>query len=86
VNTEYLYLLAADLMLLSHVLFVAFGVFGLRLIITGKLAEWSWVCNPWFLFTHLAAIGVGVLQSWFGFVCPLTTWEMALREGAGVAV
>lgn len=27
-----------------------------------------------------------VLQSWFGIVCPLTTWEMTLRQKAGEAV
>lgn len=26
-----------------------------------------------------------VLQSWLGVLCPLTTWEMALRERAGEA-
>ena len=25
------------------------------------------------------------LQSWFGVICPLTTWEMALRRRAGDA-
>jgi hypothetical protein len=35
---------------------------------------------------HLIAIGVVVLQSWLGIICPLTTWEMALREKAGDAV
>ncbi|MCW8846435.1 MAG: DUF2784 domain-containing protein, partial [Gammaproteobacteria bacterium] len=34
---------------------------------------------------HLAAIAVVVLQSWIGIICPLTTWEMALRERAGEA-
>ena len=24
------------------------------------------------------------MQSWFGIVCPLTAWEMALRRKAGV--
>jgi hypothetical protein len=27
-----------------------------------------------------------VVQSWLGMICPLTTWEMALREQAGEAV
>ena len=85
-DSNTLYLLAADLMLFSHVLFVAFVVFSLFLIIVGRLAGWSWVRNPWFRYVHLAAIGVVVLQSWLGIVCPLTTWEMALRERAGDAV
>ena len=85
-KSETLFLLAADLLLLSHVLFVAFVVVSLVLIIVGKLADWPWVRNPWFRYTHLAAIGIVVAQSWAGIVCPLTTWEMALRERAGDAV
>ena len=73
-------------MLFSHALFVAFVVLGLVLIIIGKFAAWGWVRNAWFRFAHLAAIGVVVLQAWIGMVCPLTTWEMALRARAGDAV
>jgi hypothetical protein len=80
------YLIAADLLLLTHVLFVAFVILGLVLIVAGKLAAWAWVRNPWFRLVHLAGIGVVVLQSWLGVICPLTTWEMALREKAGDAV
>jgi len=80
------FLFAADLVLLAHVLFVAFVVFGLLLILAGKLRAWAWVRNPWFRLAHLAAIGVVVVQSWFGAVCPLTILEMALRQRAGGAV
>ena len=78
-----LLLLAADALLFSHVLFVAFVVLGLVLIFAGKFRGWGWVRNPWFRITHLAAIGIVTLQSWFGMICPLTTWEMAIRERAG---
>jgi hypothetical protein len=80
------FLLAADLLLVTHVLFVAFVVVGLALILLGKLRRWSWVRNPWFRIAHLCAIGIVVLQAWVGIICPLTTWEMALRERAGGAV
>lgn len=79
------YLLLADTLLVVHVLFVAFVVIGLLLIIAGRLLSWSWVRNPWFRLAHLAAIAVVVVQSWFGVICPLTTWEMALRSEAGDA-
>ena len=36
-----------------------------------------------FRVAHLLAIGIVVLQSWLGIVCPLTTWEMNLRRAAG---
>ena len=84
-DSKTLYLLGADLLLLTHVLFVAFVVFGLVLILVGKPMKWGWVRNPWFRFAHLAAIGVVTLQAWLGVVCPLTTWEMALRRRAGDA-
>ena len=80
-----LYLLAADLILFIHVLFVAFVVFGLVCILIGKPLHWGWVRNRWFRIAHLIAIGVVVLQSWLGMICPLTIWEMALREKAGDA-
>ena len=79
------YLLAADLLLLAHVLFVAFVVFGLVLIFVGKPMDWSWVRNAWFRLSHVVAIGVVTVQAWFGVICPLTTWEMALRRKAGDA-
>ena len=81
-----LYLIAADAILFLHVAFVAFVVFGLVFIILGKLLAWSWVRNPWFRYAHIAAIGIVILQSWLRVVCPLTTWEMALRETGGDAV
>lgn len=79
------YLLAADAVLLLHVLFVVFVVIGLLLILAGKLLSWAWVRNWWFRVIHLAAIGVVVLQSWLGVICPLTKLEMYLRGKAGDA-
>jgi hypothetical protein len=76
-------MLAADLLLFGHVLFVAFVIGGFVLVVIGRLTGWSWVRNPWFRVAHLAAIGVVTLQSWVGAICPLTTWEMALRRRAG---
>ena len=85
-NTDLWYLLAADALLFSHVLFVAFVVFGLVLVLVGKALDWAWVRNRWFRYAHLAAIAVVVIQAWVGAICPLTTWEMALREHAGGAL
>lgn len=78
-----LYALAADVILVSHVFFVVFVVFGLILVYVGWFLSWNWVRNPWFRTAHLAGIGIVVLQSWFGIICPLTIWEMNLREKAG---
>lgn len=81
-----IYLIAADAMLLLHILFVSFVVFGLVLIFVGKLRTWHWVRNPWFRLLHLVAISVVMIQSWFGVICPFTTFELALRSRAGDAV
>ncbi len=75
--------LAADLLLILHASFIVFVVLGLVLVIAGGLLSWSWVHNRWFRVTHLVCIGVVVLQSWLGVICPLTTWEMNLRRAAG---
>jgi hypothetical protein len=85
VSDEVLYLIAADALLFVHALIVAFIVFGLLLVFTGGVCNWSWVRNFWFRLLHLAAIGIVVLQSWLGEICPLTVWEMNLRMQAGGA-
>ena len=79
-------LLAADIILLLHVLFVAFVIIGLLLIFIGKIRFWPWIRNPWFRLIHLAAVAVVVVQSWLGLICPLTTVEMALRSQANDTV
>ncbi|MEW6615628.1 MAG: DUF2784 domain-containing protein [Thermodesulfobacteriota bacterium] len=85
-DSPFFFLLIADAILLLHVLLVAFILVGLTLIFVGNVLAWSWVRNPWFRIAHLSTIGVVVIQSWFGVICPFTTWEMALRSRAGDAV
>lgn len=76
----------ADTVLVIHVLFIAFVVLGLLAIYAGYFFKWQWVRNKTFRILHLVAIGYVVVQSWLGAVCPLTTWEMALRAEAGTVV
>jgi hypothetical protein len=85
-NVTFLYVLAADILLIIHVLFVIFVVVGLMLIFIGKVQQWQWVRWPWFRVVHSIGIGIVVMQSWLGVICPLTIWEMVLREKAGEAV
>lgn len=80
-----LLLMLADTLLVLHVLFVAFVVLGLVTIYAGYFFNWRWVRNKTFRIVHLCAIGYVVVQAWLGVVCPLTTWEMALRAEAGAA-
>ena len=85
-NSNKIWLIAADTTLFLHVLVVCFVVGGLLLVFAGKIWRWHWVKNPWFRLAHLAAILVVVLQSWFGVICPLTTLENWFRRQAGDAV
>lgn len=80
-NSSLIYL--ADGILIIHVLFVLFVVVGLMAIYTGWLLRWQWIRHRVFRILHLLAIGIVVVQSWIGVVCPLTTWEMALSAQAG---
>jgi len=86
IDAKTLYSHTADVVLMTHVLFVAFVVVGLILVYVGSILSWQWVRNFWFRASHLVAIGVVVLQSWFGMICPLTTWEMHLRAKAGKSI
>lgn len=81
-----LLLLGADAILVLHVLFVCFVVFGLLLVLLGRRRGWRWVRDPWFRLGHAAAIGIVVAQAWLGMLCPLTIWEVRLRAQAGDAV
>ena len=62
-NERTWYLVAADAILLMHVIFVLFVVFGLVLIYAGRWRGWDWVHRFWFRVSHLAAIGFVVVQS-----------------------
>ncbi len=76
-------ILLADAILIVHVLFVLFVVFGLVAVYLGYFLKWRWVRNRVFRILHLIAIGIVAVQSWLGVICPLTVWEMALRAEAG---
>jgi polyferredoxin len=80
-----LYRMAADLVLIAHVTYVAFVVIGLFLILLGGCCDWKWIRNPWWRALHLAAISLVAAEAWLGITCPLTTLEMNLRQSAGDA-
>ena len=79
------YRILADVLLSVHAVFVMFVICGLVVVIIGGCFRWRWVRNFWFRVAHLAAIAIVVLQAWLGMICPLTSWEMDLREKAGDA-
>ena len=65
--------LLADLLVLLHLGFIGFVLFG------GFLVLW----RRWIFRLHLVAVAWGVLIEWAGWICPLTPWEQMLRERAG---
>jgi hypothetical protein len=68
-----LYRLLADALLLLHLFFILFVVFG------GLLAlRWRGA-----MYLHLPAAIWGALIEFMGWICPLTPWENRLRRLAG---
>lgn len=70
-----LYALAANLVLIVHLAFVVFVLFGGLLVL--RWARLMWL--------HLAAVAWGTLTEFIGIVCPLTPLEVALRHLGGEA-
>ena len=70
-----IYRYAADAVLLLHLAFIVFAVFG------GLLIVW------WrgFFFLHLPALVWGIFVELTGRICPLTSLENTLRIKAGTA-
>lgn len=81
-----IYNLLADLVLIFHAGVVAYNVFGLPVILIGRLLRRAFVHNPWFRYSHLASMGVVVLLAVSSTICPLTDWEQKLRslDSAGI--
>jgi hypothetical protein len=76
----------ADGVVALHFAYVAFVVGGELVILLGLACRWQWVRNLWFRLTHLLFIGVVAAEAAFGVACPLTVWEVRLRELAGQPV
>jgi hypothetical protein len=72
--------LLADIVLVTHFLFVAFVVGGLASIWIGSALNWGWIKNFRFRAVHLGAIGFVIAESLVGVLCPLTVLEDALRQ------
>ncbi|HKQ83192.1 MAG TPA: DUF2784 domain-containing protein [Steroidobacteraceae bacterium] len=77
------YQVLADAVLLLHFAVVLFIVGGLAFVVAGNIWHWPGANNIWFRLAHLTAIGVVILQSWLGQLCPLTTLESWLRTQSG---
>lgn len=66
---------AADFVLVIHLLFILF-------IAAGALLAWRW---PWLVWLHLPAVAWGTGIVLIGYDCPLTPLEKSLRRrGSGL--
>jgi hypothetical protein len=79
------YPLLADLIAALHVGYVACVLFGLVLILAGRVLGWRWVANRWFRSAHLAMIVGVIVRAAVWDECPLTWWERDLRGGFSAA-
>jgi hypothetical protein len=75
--------LLADAILALHVGVVMFVIFGQLAILIGAWRRWRWIRNVALRLTHLLLMVFIAAQSWLGQPCPLTVWEMQLRDIAG---
>ena len=76
-------ILLADLLLVTHALFIAFVVLGQAAILVGLLTGRAWVRDFRLRLIHLVCVLFVVVQTWLGVTCPLTIWEHDLRIRAG---
>lgn len=75
--------LAANLLLALHFIYVSFVVLGETAIIVGWIFRWHWIRSFIFRMVHLAAILIVAALDILDVPCPLTIWEYHLRERAG---
>ena len=80
-----IYSILSNLVLVIHFAFVAFIVGGLVAIWIGRWLRWEFIRNPYFRLAHLLAMAIVLLEAVVGIICPLTSWEDALRLRTGQA-
>ena len=73
----------AQVILVVHILIIAFNVFGLIAIPLGAWRGWRWVRIFWWRALHLVALLVVAVQALLGTACFLTIWQSELQEAAG---
>lgn len=69
------YRLAADAVVVIHLLFIVFVLFGGLLVLL----------RPWLVLLHLPAVTWGASVEFFHLYCPLTPLENHFRQAAGQA-
>ncbi len=78
-----IYRVLADVTVVVHASIACFVVFGLFVVLVGRVAGWQWVRNFWFRSIHLGLIVAIVVFPLIGGLCPLTELENWLRRQSG---
>ena len=68
-----MHLLLAELIVILHLLFIVFAMFGGLLVI-----KW-----PRLVWLHIPVVAWGALTEFLGLICPLTPLEIWLRQQTG---
>ncbi len=82
-NTQMVYRVLADVVVVIHFTYVGCVILGFLAILLGALFRWRWVRNFWLRLVHFAMIAVVAVQALAGVLCPLTTLENFLRTKGG---
>jgi hypothetical protein len=73
--------LLGQAVLATHLVVIAFNVFGLVAIPLGAWRGWGWVRVRWWRALHVASLAVVALQAALGRACFLTIWQTGLGGG-----
>lgn len=77
------YSLAADFVVIVHLIFAGFVVLGFVLFVVSPILGWTWTFGKGFRIMHLTCILFVALEGLLGVACPLTVLENQLLLAAG---
>jgi len=80
-----MYGILADVVVGLHLAYVSYVLLGQVFIVAAGTLKWQCGRNPWFRWTHVAAIAIVAYEAVMGIRCPLSHWEEQLRVLGGAA-
>ena len=73
-----------EIVLFFHFFIFLFITFSFFLIPFGYFKKWEWVKNKYYRLIHLVLMGIILIETILGFMCPLTILENFLRNNIEV--
>jgi hypothetical protein len=73
----------ADIVVVLHLAYASFVVFGFVGILLGRYLNWGWTRGFRFRLAHLACTAFVAVEALLGVSCPLTVLENRLLQAAG---